>query len=108
MKKILLIASLAIGFLIASFLCYLHWGRLWTAYAEKRLPILASEFDASMQGVTTLNGTPPPAPEIIAFVTPGEPIGVLWDKYGKDYWACYIRTSVGVRGWVLCTDLKRR
>ena len=35
----------------------------------------------------------------------GELVDVLWDRYGKDYWACYIKVRSGLRGWVLCTDL---
>jgi len=38
-------------------------------------------------------------------IAKGETVDVLWDRYGKDYWACYIRTRSGSQGWVLCTDL---
>lgn len=38
-------------------------------------------------------------------VTKGEAVDVLWDRYGKDYWACYVRTRSGSKGWILCTDL---
>jgi len=46
-----------------------------------------------------------PVPRI-ASIESGEQVAVLWDTYGKDYWACYVRTSHGVRGWALCTSLK--
>jgi hypothetical protein len=46
-----------------------------------------------------------PIPKPIFSLPMDTPLEVLWDTYGKDYWACYIRTSDGRRGWVLCTSL---
>ena len=43
----------------------------------------------------------------IARVGVGDSVALLWDEYEKDYWACYIRTVDGIRGWVLCTDFDR-
>jgi hypothetical protein len=42
----------------------------------------------------------------IASIESGEQVVVIWDTYGKDYRACYVRTSKGVRGWALCTSLR--
>lgn len=34
----------------------------------------------------------------IASIESGEHVAVLWDPYGRDYWACYVRTFRGVGG----------
>lgn len=73
------------------------------AVAYKRANIFRSEYAAAYEGA--LNREPnPPVPSIDS----GEQITVIWDAYGKDYWACYVRTSKGLRGWALCTSLKMK
>ena len=46
-----------------------------------------------------------PAPVPLATLASGATVSVLGDTYGKDYWACYVRTANGQKGWVLCTSL---
>ena len=69
--------------------------------ASKPAGVFANEYAAAYEGA--LNRVPVPR---IASIESGEQVAVLWDTYGKDYWACYVRTSHGVRGWALCTSLK--
>lgn len=47
-------------------------------------------------------------PRPIAALHQGETVRVLDDTYGKDYWACRVRTADGQTGWVLCTSLDYR
>ena len=46
-----------------------------------------------------------PAPIPLVTLSRGANVNVLHDTYGKDYWACYVRTTNGIEGWVLCTSL---
>ena len=72
----------------------------WQASSKARVGIFENEFDAAYQHAQNR-----PAALPIAVLEPGEHVSVLRDVYGKDYWACYIRTAQRVRGWVLCTSL---
>ncbi|MFD2095113.1 hypothetical protein ACFSJ3_03890 [Corallincola platygyrae] len=45
--------------------------------------------------------------EVAGSVNESEQVFVLYDTYGKDYWACYVRTVDGQFGWILCTDVVR-
>jgi hypothetical protein len=49
-----------------------------------------------------------PAPKPVARLAVGESVTVVSDTYGKDYWACKVRTKDFVSGWVLCTSLNYR
>jgi hypothetical protein len=69
--------------------------------ADKRAGVFNTEYAAAYEGA--LNRVPIPP---IASIESGEPVAVIWDTYGKDYWACYVLTSKGVRGWALCTTLR--
>ena len=46
-----------------------------------------------------------PNPKPLALLVAGDRVTVLSNTYGKDYWACKIRTKDAVSGWVLCTSL---
>ncbi len=46
-----------------------------------------------------------PAPKPLAMLAAGDSVAVVSDTYGKDYWACKVRTQESVSGWVLCTSL---
>jgi hypothetical protein len=59
-----------------------------------------SEADASIEGSVNHK-----APTPLATLEAGSTVTVLSDTYGKDYWACYVRTSSSQQGWVLCTSL---
>lgn len=85
--------ALAIGFVLFS--------GSWTATAKHELQMFSSEHDAAYAGS---NIKTEPA---IATVKQGASLVVLWDTYGKDYWACYVQTPDNIRGWVLCTSLQR-
>jgi hypothetical protein len=78
----------------------LHFGGE-AVLAIRRVNVFNSEFAAAYEG--GLNRAPV-AP--ITSIDLGEQVAVLRDTYGKDYWACYVRTSKGERGWVLCTALR--
>ena len=62
--------------------------------------LFASEADARIDG--SLNH---PAPKRLASLQVNANVTVLWDTYGKDYWACYVRTESAGVGWVLCSSL---
>ena len=56
--------------------------------ATKRADVFNNEYAAAYEAA--LNRTPVPR---IASIENGEKVAVIWDTYGKDYWACYVRTS---------------
>jgi hypothetical protein len=85
-------AALAVGY-------ELHYGGK-IVKVKKQTGVFDSEYAAAYY--RSLNRKPVPP---IASIAGGERVAVLWDTYGKDYWACYVRTSKGERGWVLCTSL---
>ena len=76
----------------------LYGGRI--VAAKEQAGVFNSEYAAAYYH--SLNKVPIPP---TASIGVGERVAVLWDTYGKDYWACYVRTSKGERGWVLCTSL---
>ena len=69
--------------------------------AEKRVSVFNSESAAAYAGALNRPTVSP-----VASLETGESVAVIWDSYGKDYWAYYVRTSKGVRGWTLCTSLR--
>jgi hypothetical protein len=76
----------------------LYYGGMFVV-AKKQAGVFTSEYAAYDKA---LNRIPVPP---IASIDGGERVAVLWDTYGKDYCACYVRTSNAERGWVLCTSL---
>lgn len=62
--------------------------------------LFATEYDASIDG--SLNRL---VPKALAHLSLNAPVTVLSDTYGKDYWACHVRTEASQVGWVLCTSL---
>jgi len=69
--------------------------------ADNRANVFDTEYAAAYEGA--LNRVPVSP---LTSIEIGEQVAVIWDTYGKGYWACYVRTSKGVRGWALCTSLK--
>jgi hypothetical protein len=65
--------------------------------------VFATEREAASAG--SINR---PVPKPVAQLAVGESVTVLSDTYGKDYWACKVRTKDSVSGWVLCTSLNYR
>lgn len=78
------------------------FGSTWNAVAKEESQVFYTEHDAAYDGSKTIKTGP-----AISTVKKGEPVTVLWDTYGKDYWACYVRTQTNQRGWILCTSLQR-
>jgi hypothetical protein len=102
MKLRLLVTVILVGIAVVSLaLEYeLHFGGN-AVVATQRANVFNSEFAAASE--RALN-RPPITP--ITSIDLGEQVAVLWDTYGKDYWACYVRTLKGVRGWALCNSLR--
>lgn len=80
----------------------LAWGSTWKATAQNELTVWSSERDAAYATVK-----PEPTAQPVSRITRNAEVMVLWDTYGKDYWACYIKTPTNQLGWVLCTSLQR-
>lgn len=79
---------------------WIHYGWVeWTGPAHKPLHIWSTMEQAHRASAPNADESP------LGNLTKGESVDVLWDRYGKDYWACYIKTQSGLRGWVLCTEL---
>jgi hypothetical protein len=92
-------------FSVAVLLVYVHFFKQsvsWHAKTKQTMGVFSSEFEPSNE--VSFNQ---PTGKPIARLAKDESIDVLTDTYGKDYWACYVRTSKGVKGWVLCTSLKK-
>jgi hypothetical protein len=71
-----------------------------TVVATARVGVFDSEYAAAYQhSINRVPVTP------ITSIESGEQVAVVWDTYGKDYWACYVRNSKGIRGWALCNHL---
>ena len=70
---------------------------------KESVNVFADEVQAAYQGA--LN-RPTPAP--LETLNKGTAVTVLDDHYGKDYWACHVRTPSNTEGWVLCTSLNYR
>lgn len=88
--------------LLAGFVpAYLRWGCQWLGRTERQLGLYPTEFDAADTGINQRTSA------AMSEVASGETVAVLWSEFGKDYWACYVRTPDGARGWILCTALVR-
>lgn len=94
------ISAFAFLLCVAGSFFYLCFGSSWQGVAKQNIGIFPSESGAAYEGSQSIKTQP-----AISSVKQGEPVAVLWDTYGKDYWACYVRSSAGERGWVLCTSL---
>ena len=71
----------------------------WSAPALADRP-LWNEEEVAAYG-PKVNGPASP----VGAVKRGETLQVIRDRYGKDYWACYVEAESGGRGWVLCKDV---
>jgi hypothetical protein len=91
---ILLLAAVAVA--------YPRWGYSWHARVTS-----ASELFSTEAGPTSAYLVHGKKENPIGALAVGDNVAVLWDTYGKDYWACYVRGPRGERGWLLCTDLRR-
>lgn len=81
---------------------FLRWGALWHATTIGQTSLCVTEEEAANHDSLLISTSNP-----ISIISAGESVAVLWDKYGKDYWACYVRTNNGTRGWMPCTQLKK-
>lgn len=71
-----------------------------SSHTTKQVNVFTSEEQAAYEGAVNR-----PAPVPLVTLARGATVNVLDDTYGKDYWACYVRTANGQNGWVLCTSL---
>ena len=71
--------------------------------ATEATGVFATEHEAAAVGSMNRH-----APRPIAQLAVGESVTVLSDTYGKDYWACNVRTRDLDDGWVLCASLNYR
>jgi hypothetical protein len=71
-----------------------------SSHTTAQVNVFISEEEAAREG--SLNQ---PAPVPLLTLARGATVSVLDDTYGKDYWACYVRTDTGQEGWVLCSSL---
>ena len=96
--------AILVGFVLAAILAawlYVLLGGSRGAVTKAETGLFKSESDAAYVGSTTIKTEPP-----IATLPKGQQVAVLWDTHGKDYWACYVRSASGQRGWLLCTSLE--
>jgi len=75
---------------------FYRFGCIRIAFTKKSLNAYSKEYDAAYQ-----------KNKVIFKLHEHQSIFILYDTYGKDYWACYIRTKDFKYGWVLCTDLTK-
>jgi hypothetical protein len=78
------------------------FGGGWRAIASEDVKLLPSEQDAAYAASLNIK-----TESAISSLNRGEEVTGIWDTFGKDYWACYVRTSTNQYVWVLCTSLKR-
>lgn len=98
--KVSLLAIIFITPLFGIAAAYMVWGYRWEASANHVLEYHKSE------NSTAYGGRNERVPlEVAGTLDHGQKVAVLYDTYGKDYWACYVRTTDFRFGWVLCTDL---
>ena len=62
--------------------------------------VYADEVQAAYQDALNI-----PSPTPLETLKKGTAVTVLDDHYGKDYWACHVRTPSNTEGWVLCGSL---
>jgi hypothetical protein len=103
MKNLLLYLVFFVIIVTTPVINFLWFGSLWQAVAIEDTSVYNSEDDAAYAGSQSVKAAP-----VITMVNKGESVAVLWDTHGKDYWACYIRTEKGVRGWALCASLNKK
>ena len=90
-----------VGGMVAALAIYCELSYGGTIVVSKRTThVFKSESAAFREHSINLSHEPP-----VAVIEQGRQVTVIWDTYRKDYWACYVRTSTGIRGWTLCTDL---
>jgi hypothetical protein len=87
--------AVILGAVVAACVCFHFFWIERSAVAPRSLPLWSERSQAA-----GLDRTAP-----VGQIAKGETVEVLWNRYGKDYWACYVQTKAGDKGWVLCTDL---
>jgi len=100
--KIVLAVLLGIASITLASYLYLRFSSSWQAVAKEEFQMFDSEQDAA----PAASQKPPPGPPV-GTIRKGEQVTVVWDTYGKDYWACYVSNSAGQRGWVMCPELQK-
>jgi hypothetical protein len=100
-KAVALILCVCVLLLVSATFCYLQWGGFRSAKTIEMVVVSDSEVGAA-HGIRL-----GPDWGVVENLLAGSRVDVLWDTYGKDYWACYVRTASGRRGWVLCAALEK-
>ena len=88
-----------VAVVVASLIYVCYFSVEWTASSTKAQLLWGDE---SMAAYGPRSGDTRTS---IGALSKGEVVDVLRDRYGKDYWACLVRTRSGEKGWVLCTNL---
>jgi hypothetical protein len=101
MRVLTIVIPVTIALVSASIEYQLHYGGK-PLLARTRSGMFSSKYGAAYVGSLTIPQETP-----IGSIEPGEHLALIWDEFGKDFWACYVRNSKGQRGWVLCgsTDI---
>jgi hypothetical protein len=100
MKMVMVFGGFVAAVVVAGWL-YLAFGNSRGAVTKLETGLFKAESDAAYVTSTTIKTEPP-----IAMLAQGQQVAVLWNTHGKDYWACYVRSTSGQRGWILCTSLE--
>jgi hypothetical protein len=103
MKPVPVVGAVSVIVVVAAgaWFGYLRFGGSPAVVAKNETALFSSEHDAAYVGSDSIETAP-----AVGMLKQGEKVAVLWDTYGKDYWACYIRASANQRGWVLCPSLQ--
>ena len=99
MKIALLILSMVV-FWSCAVASYIVWGYGWKASADID-QYLHKTAESAAYGHHSDHVTL----EVTSTIEKDQAVAVLYDKYGKDFWACYVRTPDFRFGWMVCTDL---
>jgi hypothetical protein len=103
MKSLAVVGAVVLVVAVAgAWFGYLWFGGSLAVVTKNEAGLFPSEYDAAYVASQSIKTAP-----ALATLKHGENVSVLWDTYGKDYWACYIRTSANQRGWVSCGTLQR-
>ena len=92
-----IIASPFVIIVLAAF-AYLNFGSTLVVVTSKPKELFHTEADFAdslNSSISTKNS--------FSTIPADEEIAILYDTFGKDYWACYVRSSAGIRGWTECS-----
>jgi len=88
-KKLLVICSIVILIPLAIWAWDIYKDRQVSIEVESESALYATETEAFKQSQPT------------KMLKPAEMVKVIQTTYGKDYWALYVETAAGSKGWVV-------